>query len=81
MERWQNELETVPIGHMLSVQHELAQGGRQRARQLLDAYEERIAIICECHEVTPEDISAAWSSVLHMTDLMPVLKKRHDTEG
>lgn len=78
MEQWQTELQLIPIGHMLTVQKTLRDVGRVRAAQLLDAYEERIAMMTEGKEPTPKDISAAWSSVLNMTDLMPRLKNEDE---
>ena len=66
-ERQKDELSSIPIGKMLVVQKELRDVGRVRAAQLLDYYEERLAIIAEGREVTPEDIEAAWESALNVT--------------
>lgn len=65
-ERQKDELSSIPIGKMLVVQKELRDVGRVRAAQLLDYYEERLAIIAEGRDATPEDISAAWESVLRI---------------
>lgn len=65
-ERQKDELSSIPIGKMLVVQKELRDVGRVRAMQLLDEYEERLAIITEGRDVQPEDISAAWESVLRI---------------
>lgn len=56
----------LPIGKMLVVNKELREVGKVRAMQLFDEYEERLAIITEGREVQPEDISAAWESVLRI---------------
>ena len=63
-ERQKDELSSIPIGKMLVVQKELRDVGRVRAAQLLDDYEERLAIISEGRAATPEDISSAWESTL-----------------
>ena len=63
-ERQKDELSSIPIGKMLVVQKELRDVGRVRAAQLLDDYEERLAIIIEGREISPEDISSAWESTL-----------------
>lgn len=77
-ERQKDELSSIPIGKMLVVQKELRDVGRVRAAQLLDYYEERLAIITEGRDVQPEDISAAWANVLHIDDLMPAPSKQGD---
>ena len=77
-ERQKDELSSIPIGKMLVVQKELRDVGRVRAMQLLDEYEERLAIITEGRDVQPEDISAAWANVLHIDDLMPAPSKQGD---
>lgn len=77
-ERQKDELSSIPIGKMLVVQKELRDVGRVRAAQLLDYYEERLAIIAEGRDATPEDISAAWANVLHIDDLMPAPSKQGD---
>lgn len=66
-----DELHTMPGGHEFTVLQALKRAGREEAARLLDRYEERIAIICEGREATPDDFSAAWANVLHMEDLMP----------
>ena len=65
-ERQKDELSILPIGKMLVVNKELREVGKVRAMQLLDEYEERLAIITEGRDVQPEDISAAWESVLRI---------------
>lgn len=65
-ERQKDELSSIPIGKMLVVQKELRDVGRVRAAQLLDYYEERLAIIAEGRDATPEDIEAAWESALNV---------------
>ena len=65
-ERQKDELSSIPIGKMLVVQKELREVGKVRAMQLLDEYEERLAIITEGRDVQPEDISAAWENTLHI---------------
>ena len=65
-ERQKEELSILPIGKMLVVNKELREVGKVRAMQLLDEYEERLAIIAEGREVTPEDVSSAWESVLRI---------------
>lgn len=65
-ERQKGELSILPIGKMLVVNKELREVGKVRAMQLLDEYEERLAIIAEGRDATPEDISAAWENTLHI---------------
>ena len=77
-ERQKGELSILPIGKMLVVNKELREVGKVRAMQLLDEYEERLAIITEGRDVQPEDISAAWANVLHIDDLMPAPSKQGD---
>ena len=48
-----------------TVKQRLKEAGREHAAVLLDAYEERMGIICEGREATPDDITTAWSSTLH----------------
>lgn len=70
-----DELHTMPGGHEFTVVQTLKRAGKEEAARLLDRYEERIAIICEGREATAADISAAWSNVLRIDDLMPGRKK------
>ena len=65
-ERQKDELSILPIGKMLVVNKELREVGKVRAMQLLDEYEERLAILAEGRDATPEDISAAWASALNV---------------
>lgn len=57
------------MGHMLPILARLREVGKGRAADLLNDYEERLAIICEGREAQPEDISAAWADVLGMKEL------------
>ena len=75
-----DELHTMPGGHEFTVVQVLKRAGKEEAARLLDRYEERIAIICEGREATAADISAAWSNVLRIDDLMPEREKRADDE-
>lgn len=61
-----DELRSIPIGQAETVINSLKRAGREYGEDLLDAYEERLAIIAEGREVTPEDISAAWASALNV---------------
>lgn len=72
--RQKEEIESIPIGHMMTIKAKLRAVGPERTEELLSEYEERLAIICEGREATPEDVSAAWAGVLHLRDLMPVMK-------
>lgn len=74
-----DELHSIPSGHEHTVMQALKSAGREYAEILLDAYEERLAIITEGRNVEPADISAAWSSTLHKSDLMPTMPKRGET--
>lgn len=58
--RQREELQSIPMWQMVEVQKKLKTAGRAYAQQLLDEYEERLAIICEGREATPADVSAAW---------------------
>lgn len=82
-ERQKDELSSIPIGKMLVVQKELRDVGRVRAAQLLDDYEERLAIIAEGREISPEDISSAWESTLKIkfADLGCGRENRGDQEA
>ena len=73
-----DELRSIPIGQAEIVINKLKRAGREYGEKLLDAYEERLAIITEGREVQPEDISAAWANVLHIDDLMPAPSKQGD---
>ena len=73
-----DELRSIPIGQAEIVISGLKRAGREYAEVLMDAYEERLAIITEGREVQPEDISAAWASVLRIEDLMPNMKGGSD---
>ena len=75
-----DELHTMPGGHEFTVVQALKRAGKEEAARLLDRYEERIAIICEGREATAADISAAWSNVLRIDDLMPGREKQADDE-
>ena len=75
-----DELHTIPGGHEFTVAQTLKRAGKEEAARLLDRYEERIAIICEGREATAADISAAWSNVLRIDDLMSGRKKQADDE-
>lgn len=63
--RQRDELMSIRGGDEYTVKQRLKEAGREHAAALLDAYEERMGIICEGCEATPEDITAAWSSTLH----------------
>ena len=73
-----DELRSIPIGQAEIVINSLKRAGREYGETLLDAYEERLAIITEGRDVQPEDISAAWANVLHIDDLMPAPSKQGD---
>ena len=73
-----DELRSIPIGQAEIVISGLKRAGREYGEVLMDAYEERLAIITEGREVQPEDISAAWANVLHIDDLMPAPSKQGD---
>ena len=59
-----DELRSIPIGQAEAVISRLKRAGREYGEDLMDAYEERLAIITEGRNVQPEDISAAWASAL-----------------
>ena len=59
-----DELRSIPIGQAETVINSLKRAGREYGEELMDAYEERLAIITEGRDVQPEDISAAWASAL-----------------
>ena len=59
-----DELRSIPIGQAEAVISRLKRAGREYGEKLMDAYEERLAIITEGRDVQPEDISAAWESAL-----------------
>lgn len=61
-----DELHSMPSGHEFTVVQTLKRAGKEYAAQLLDEYEERLAIITEGCEVKPEDITAAWESTLRV---------------
>ena len=61
-----DELRSIPIGQAEIVIGRLKQAGREYGVELMDAYEERLAIITEGRNVQPEDISAAWASALNV---------------
>lgn len=73
-----DELRSIPIGQAEIVINRLKRAGREYGKELMDAYEERLAIIAEGRDVQPEDISAAWANVLHIDDLMPAPSKQGD---
>ena len=73
-----DELRSIPIGQAEIVINSLKRAGREYGEKLMDAYEERLAIITEGRDVQPEDISAAWANVLHIDDLMPAPSKQGD---
>lgn len=62
-----DELQSIPIGQAETVINSLKRAGREYGVELMDAYEERLAIITEGRDVQPEDISAAWESALNVT--------------
>ena len=76
--RQRDELQSIPIGHMLEVVQRLKDAGETRAADLLAQYEERLAIIAEGRDVQPEDISAAWESVLETRFPVPRSKQADD---
>ena len=59
-----DELRSIPIGQAETVISRLKRAGREYGEELMDAYEERLAIIAEGRDVQPGDISAAWENVL-----------------
>ena len=61
-----DELRSIPIGQAETVINRLKRAGREYGEDLMDAYEERLAIITEGRDVQPEDISAAWESALNL---------------
>lgn len=61
-----DELRSIPIGQAEIVINRLKRAGREYGEDLMDAYEERLAIITEGRDVQPEDISAAWESALNV---------------
>ena len=61
-----DELRSIPIGQAEIVISRLKRAGREYGEKLMDAYEERLAIITEGRDVQPEDISAAWESALSL---------------
>lgn len=61
-----DELRSIPIGQAETVINSLKRAGREYGENLMDAYEERLAIIAEGREAAPEDISAAWASALNL---------------
>jgi len=65
-ERQLDELHSMPSGHEFTVVQTLKRAGKEYAAQLLDEYEERLAMICEGREVEVADIIAAWGSVLRI---------------
>ena len=69
-----DELRSIPIGQAEIVISGLKRAGREYGEDLMDAYEERLAIITEGREVQPEDISAAWESVLNLKFLTALPK-------
>lgn len=62
-----DELRSIPIGQAETVINSLKRAGREYGEDLMDTYEERLAIIIEGRAVQPEDISAAWASALNVT--------------
>ena len=62
--RQRDELMSIASWDEYIVKQRLREAGREHAAVLLDAYEERMGIICEEREATPEDVAAAWSSTL-----------------
>lgn len=63
--RQRDELMSIASWDEYIVKQKLKEAGRERAAVLLDEYEERMGMICEGREATPEDVTAAWSSTLH----------------
>lgn len=72
-----DELRSIPIGQAETIINRLKRAGREYGEDLMDAYEERLAIIAEGRDVQPEDISAAWESTLNVK----FEKVEHDDEG
>lgn len=54
------------MGLAAEVQRRLKEAGTKYAADLLDQYDERVAIIAEGREVTDEVLTAAWESTLHI---------------
>lgn len=73
--RQKEEIESIPMRHMVPILARLREVGKERAADLLNDYEERLAIICEGSEAQPEDISAAWADVLGMKELRQAEKR------
>lgn len=65
-ERQADELSRVPMGLAAEVRRRLNKAGTEYADDLLDQYDERVAIIAEGREVTDEFLTAAWESTLHI---------------
>ena len=61
-----DELRSIPIGQAETVINRLKRAGREYGEELMDSYEERLAIITEGRDVQPGDISAAWTSALNV---------------
>lgn len=59
-----DELHSIPMWQAACVTQNLRSAGREHAAVLIDAYEERLAIITEGRSAAPDDISKAWESVL-----------------
>lgn len=59
-----DELRSIPMWQAACVTQTLRSAGRVHAAVLVDAYEERLAIITEGRSAEPEEISRAWESVL-----------------
>lgn len=59
-----DELRSIPIGQAETVIGRLKRAGREYGEELMNSYEERLAIIAEGRDVQPGDISAAWENVL-----------------
>ena len=72
-----DELRSIPIGQAETVIGRLKRAGREYGEELMNSYEERLAIITEGRDVQPEDISAAWESVLNIS----LRRWEHDNEG
>lgn len=71
-----DELRSIPIGQAETVINRLKRAGREYGEKLMDAYEERLAIITEGRDVQSEDISAAWASALNIKFSTVLPKKR-----
>lgn len=69
-----DELRSIPIGQAETVINRLKRAGREYGEKLMDAYEERLAIITEGRDAQPEDISAAWESALNLKFLTALPK-------